>query len=56
MGAQLKLFETEQTQTVRELRLALMTIKALCESYKSIGKEPDASFIIEVCKSELEAI
>ena len=56
MGAQLKLFETEQTQTIRELRLALMTIKAHCESYESIGKEPDATFVIEVCKNALDAI
>ena len=56
MGAQLKLFETEQTQTVRELRLALMTIKSHCESYESIGKELDASFVIEVCKNAIDAI
>lgn len=56
MGAQLKLFEAEQTQTVRELRLALMTIKAHCEAFESIGKEPDISFVIEVCKNSLDAI
>lgn len=56
MGAQLKLFEEEQTQSVKELRLALMTIKAHCEAYESIGEEPDANFIIEVCKNALSII